>query len=102
MLQEGIYDKPDLRLDVEGMFYRMRVGRPWHDLPKQFGKWSSLYKKFNDWSMTGKWLRIFKAVGQHPDLEWIFIDRSYIKAHQPSAGAAGKHCEAIPVRFTWQ
>jgi transposase len=38
MLQEGIYDKPNLRLEVEWMFYRMRVGCPWRDLPKQFGK----------------------------------------------------------------
>jgi transposase len=45
MLQEGIYDKPNLRLEVEGMFYRMRVGCPWRDLPKQFGQSSSIYKK---------------------------------------------------------
>ncbi|WP_253306581.1 IS5 family transposase [unidentified bacterial endosymbiont] len=97
MLQEGIYDKLNLRLEVEGMFYRMRVGCPWRDLPKQFGKWASLYKKFNDWSMTGKWLRIFKAVVQDPDLEWVFMDGSYVKAHQHSAGAAGKDCEAIGI-----
>lgn len=35
--------------------------------------------------MTGKWLRIFKAVIQDPDLEWLLMDRSYIKAHQHSA-----------------
>ena len=87
MLQEGIYDKLNLRLEVEGMFYRMRVGCPWRDLPKQFGKWASRYKKFNDWSMTGQWLRVFKAVVQDPDLEWVFMDRSSVKAHQHSAGA---------------
>ena len=29
MRQQGIYDKPDLRLMVEAMLYRMRVGCPW-------------------------------------------------------------------------
>lgn len=28
MQQQGIYDKPDLRLMVEAMLYRMRVGCP--------------------------------------------------------------------------
>lgn len=47
--------------------------------------------------MTGKWLRIFKAVVQDPDLEWVFMDGSYVKAHQHSAGAAGKDCEAVSI-----
>jgi len=33
MLQENIYNKRDLRMMVEGMFYRLRVGCPWRDLP---------------------------------------------------------------------
>jgi len=45
--QKAIYDKPDLRLIVEGMLYRMRVGCPWRDLPKAFGCWNSIYKRFN-------------------------------------------------------
>lgn len=28
LLAEGVYDKPGLRLIVEGMLYRMRVGCP--------------------------------------------------------------------------
>ena len=33
MHQQGIYDKPNLRMMVEGMLYRsMRVGCPWSDL----------------------------------------------------------------------
>jgi hypothetical protein len=47
--------------------------------------------------MTGKLLRIFKAVVLDLDLEWVFIDGSYIKAHQHSAGTAGNDCEAIGI-----
>lgn len=50
MLQENIYDKRGLRMMVEGMFYRLRVGCPWRDLPPCFGRWNSVYKKFNEWS----------------------------------------------------
>ncbi|PIE39997.1 MAG: IS5/IS1182 family transposase, partial [Gammaproteobacteria bacterium] len=30
-----------------------------------------------------------------PDLEWGFIDGSYVKAHQHSAGASGGECQAV-------
>ncbi len=36
LLQETIYNKRNLRMTVEGMLYRMRVGCPWRDLPKAF------------------------------------------------------------------
>jgi len=91
----AIYDKPDLRLTVEGILYRMRVGCPWRDLPKTFGCWNSIYKRFNAWSAAGKCVEIFKALVVEPDWEWVFIDGSYAKAHQHSSGAASDDDEAI-------
>lgn len=38
LLQQGIYHKPDLRMTVEGILYRMRSGCPWRDLPEVFGR----------------------------------------------------------------
>jgi transposase len=95
MLQHGIYDKPNLRMIVEAMLYRMRVGCPWRDLPTEFGFWNSIYQKFNRWSSKGKLMSIFKALVQEPDLEWEFIDGSIVKAHQHSAGAASEENQAI-------
>jgi transposase len=68
MQQQGIYDKPNLMIMVEGMLYRMRVGCPWRDLPSIFGFWNSVYKKFNRWSSKDKLINIFKALIQDPDL----------------------------------
>lgn len=95
MRQEGIYDKPDLRLMVEAMLYRMRVGCPWRDLPTEFGSWNSIYQKFNRWSSQNKLMKIFKSLVQEPDLEWKFIDGSIIRAHQHSTGAASEENQAI-------
>ena len=95
MQQQGIYDKPDLRLMVEAMLYRMRVGCPWRDLPAEFGNWNSIYQKFNRWSYKDKLVKIFKSLVRDPDLEWEFIDGSIIRAHQHSAGAVGKENQAI-------
>ncbi|MGQ5525693.1 IS5 family transposase, partial [Chitinimonas sp. PSY-7] len=90
-----IYHKPYLRMTVEGMLYRMRVGCPWRDLPSAFGGWNTIYKRFNAWSLAGKWLKAFKVLVEEPDFEWVFIDGTYVKAHQHSAGAASDHAEAI-------
>jgi transposase len=37
MLKMGIYDKPCLRQTIEGIFYRLRAGCPWRDLPGALG-----------------------------------------------------------------
>ena len=95
LLQEAIYNKRNLRMTVEGMLYRMRVGCPWRDLPKAFGCWNSVYKRFNAWSLSNKRSRIFKALTIDSDWEWEFIDGSYVKAYQHSAGAVGKEPQAI-------
>lgn len=89
------YDKRDLRTTVEGMLYHMRTRCPWRDLPEAFGNWNKLYKRFNAWSASGKWLKVFEVLVEDPDMEWVFIDSSYAKAHQHSAGAASGSEEAI-------
>src|SRR5688500_950591 len=49
LLQKTIYDKPDLRMTVEAILYRIRTGCPWRDLPQAFGCWNRIYKRFNAW-----------------------------------------------------
>ena len=88
MLKMGIYDKPLLRLTIEGIFYRLRVGCPWRDLPSVFGHWNAIYKRLNEWSRKEKRMNIFNELVVEPDLEWEFIDGSIVKAHQHSCGAA--------------
>jgi len=95
LLRTGIYDKPHLRLTIEGIFYRLRVGCPWRDLPNSFGNWNAIYKRFNEWSRKDKLMSIFNELVVDPDLEWEFIDGSIVKAHQHSSGAAYKQESAI-------
>ena len=69
MRQHRIYDKPNLRMMVEAMLYRMRVGCPWRDLPADFGCWNSIYQQINRWSLKDKLIKIFKVLVQDPDLD---------------------------------
>ncbi|OPH38533.1 hypothetical protein B5J94_02875 [Moraxella lacunata] len=81
LLEIGLYDKPNLRKTVEGVLYRMKVGLPWRDLPKYFGKHNTVYKAFNRWSANNKLILLFNKVIDQPGMEWVFIDGSHIKAH---------------------
>jgi len=87
MQNNKIYDKRSLRLTVEAILYRLRVGCPWRDIPGEFGSWNTIYKRFNDWSRSEKIMAIFKILSKNPDMEWKFIDGSIVKAHQHSCGA---------------
>lgn len=80
---------------VEGIFYRLHIGDPWRDLPAAFGKRNAVYKRFNAWSLQEKLINIFQAIVVKPDLEWLFIDDSIVKAHQHSCGAAYENETAI-------
>lgn len=50
------------------MLYQMRVGYPWRDLSEAFRCWNSIYKRFSAWSLSGKWVRVFKALIIEPGL----------------------------------
>ena len=96
MLETGrIYKKPEHRMTVEGILYRIRTGVPWRDLPDYFGQWSAIFRRFNLWSQKGIIEIVFKSFVQEPDGEWEFIDGSIVKAHQHSSGASSTESQAI-------
>jgi transposase len=78
----------DNRLFINAVWYVGKTGIPWRDLPPRFGKWDSVFHRFNEWSKKGVWKRIFRAV-QDPDLEWLMLDSTVIRAHQHAAGMNG-------------
>ena len=86
LLQEAIYNKRNLRMTVEGMLYRIRVGCPWRDLPKAFGSWNSIYKRFNAWSLSSKCLRVFNVLAIDPEFE-IFFGKT-VRYTKPPLGVA--------------
>ena len=79
----------DNRRFVNAAFWIAKTGAPWRDLPERFGNWNSIWRRFDRWSAKGVWLRIFAAL-KDPDLEWLILDSTVIRAHQHAAGAAKK------------
>ena len=69
------------------MFRVLRTGAPWRDLPPDFGHWNTACIRCHRWRQKGVWAQLLEAVIDEPDLEWLMIDASYVKAHQHSASA---------------
>lgn len=77
----------DNRLFVEAVLWIVRTGAPWRDLPEGFGSWNSVFRRFSRWSAKGVWHRIFAAMADDPDVEYLIIDSTIVRAHQHPAGA---------------
>ncbi|MGB8364280.1 MAG: IS5 family transposase [Rhizomicrobium sp.] len=77
----------DNRMFVEGVLWIVRTGSPWRDLPEVFGDWNSVFRRFSRWSRKGVWQRIFAAMSDDPDFEYLIVDSTIVRAHQHSAGA---------------
>lgn len=79
----------DNRMFVEAVLWIARTGSPWRDLPALFGNWNSVFVRFNRWSASGVWQRLFAALSDDPDFEYLIIDSTIVRAHQHAAGAKG-------------
>ena len=77
----------DNRLFVEAVLWIVRTGAPWRDLPDAFGHWNSTFRRFSRWSAKGVWHRVFAAMAEDPDFEYLILDSTIIRAHQHAAGA---------------
>jgi putative transposase len=77
----------DNRMFVEAVLWVVRTGSPWRDLPDVFGSWNSAFRRFSRWSRKEVWWRIFAAMSDDEDFEYLIVDSTIVRAHQHSAGA---------------
>ena len=75
----------DNRLFFNAIVWIMRTGCPWADLPERFGKFNSVCRRFRRLAQKGVWEAAFQAL-QAPDLDWVMLDSTVVRAHQHSAG----------------
>ena len=88
---KGLVGRPanDNRLFINAVFWILRTGAPWRDLPPDYGDWKNTHRRFCRWRDRGVWEHLLEVVIVEPDFEWLMIDTSHCKVHPHAAGAVG-------------
>jgi len=82
--QTGVPRVNDRRV-LNGIFWVLRSGAPWRDLPGAFGPYTTCYNRFVRWRKAGVWKRIIDAVSATQDAAVQMIDTSIVRVHQHEA-----------------
>jgi len=77
----------DDRRVLNGIFFALRSGMPWRDLPERYGPYTTVYNRFNRWRKAGVWDRLMDAITEAYDGRVQMIDTSVVRVHQHAAGA---------------
>ena len=70
---------------LNGIFWVLRSGAPWRDLPDNFGPYTTCYNRFVRWRRAGVWGGIFNELAATHDAAVQMIDTSIIRVHQHAA-----------------
>jgi transposase len=97
----------DNRMFVEGVLWIVRTGSV---ARSSGGVRNSVFRRFSRWSAKGVWLRMFEALSDDPDFEYLIVDSTIVRAHQHAAGAkgglkirpSGVRAAARPPRSIWR
>ena len=81
----------DHRKVLDAVFWIMRTGAPWRDLPAELGDWNAVWRQFRRWAEYGVWDAILEAVGGSgvSDTALQMIDATIVRAHHCAAGGKG-------------
>jgi len=80
---------------LNGIFWVLRSGAPWRDLPERFGPRTTCYNRFARWRKAGMWDRLMDAITAAHDGDIQMIDSTSVRTHQQSATAkrgSADHC----------
>jgi transposase len=85
----------DDRRVLNGIFWVLRSGARWCDLPERYGPVTTIYNRFQRWRKAGVWDRLMDAIVQAHEGQVQMIDTSIVRVHQH--GAAAKRGISIDV-----
>ena len=92
---------------MNGLFWRLRTGAPWRDIPERYGPWQTIYDRFNRYRQDGTFDSMMEALqirlDAEGDIDWDLwcVDGSSIRASRAAAGAGKKGALKSPSITHW-
>jgi len=80
----GVPRVNDVRV-LNGIFWVLRSGSPWRDLPERYGPYTTCYNRFRRWTKAGIWDRIMDAITEAYEGDIRMIDGTSVRVHQAAA-----------------
>lgn len=77
----------DDRRVLNGIYWRLRTGSPWADIPERYGPATTCYNRFVRWRKAGVWDRLFAVIAAAYEDDVQMIDSSSIRVHQHGANS---------------
>jgi transposase len=74
---------------LNGIFWVLRSGAPWRDLPENYGPYTTCYNRFVRWRQAGIWDQIMEALAATNDGAVQMMDTTVVRVHQHGACIAG-------------
>jgi transposase len=74
------------KLFMEAVYWMMRTGAQWRELPNEYGNWNTVFQRFNAWSKKNIWSSLHLFCIEDPDLESVMIDATIVRAHSCASG----------------
>jgi transposase len=89
--------RADDRKVLNGIYWRLRTGSPWADIPERYDPPTTFANRFRRWAKIGVWDRIFEAISTAYDGDLQMIDSSSIRVCISTAATSkrGTTCHAI-------
>jgi transposase len=70
---------------LNGIFWVLRSGASWRDLPASFGPYTTCYNRFVRWRRAGVWAKLMRSLAGAHDAAVQMIDTSIVRVHQHGA-----------------
>lgn len=85
----------DDRRVLNGIFWRLRSGSPWADVPERYGPHTTCYNRFVRWRKAGIWDKLLEAVSEAYNGKIQMIDSSVVCVHQHAANGEKKAAAVV-------
>jgi transposase len=86
----------DDRRVLNGIFWVLRSGAPWRDLPERYGPRTTCYNRFVRWRKAGVWGRLMDAIAAKKGVQiTVSVDHAagsrprYTSSSMPKASRSG-------------